>query len=116
MTLQVTDVNNCSSSVTLSELPADVSVEGVSISPATSYAFTDGSYNLAIPSENCENVNYTLVFDSLTDCGDCTFANQTLSLLAIPTLGQWGLIVLSLLCIILGAIFIRKRTIIENWI
>jgi hypothetical protein len=111
--MTVTDVSDCSSSLVLSNLPEDVSVDGGSINPNTSHTFFDGSYNLAIPSDNCADVASVMNITSFTDCGDCLIEFTLSESLVIPTLGQWGLILLSLACMVFGVLYLRKRIVQE---
>jgi hypothetical protein len=109
--MTVTDVSDCSSSLVLSNLPEDVSVDGSSINPETSHIFYDGSYDLAIPSDNCADVASVMNITSALDCGDCLIEFTLSESLPIPTMGQWGMILLSLVSMVFGVLYLKKRVV-----
>lgn len=109
VTLNVVAANDCSIDIEIYGLPDDVSVDGTDIMANEIAVYSGFSYNLSIPSDNCAPVNYSVSIESVSGCGECEFENLTLQLTpTIPTLSQWGLILLSLICLVFGVIYIRR--------
>jgi hypothetical protein len=118
VTFSVSGFSGCSGQVTILDLPDDVSVNGYSLNTPNYYWIQqDGDFDFSIPSDECVPVNYSLSF--ITAClqggqGNCVYPNLILAIPpTIPTLGQWGLIFLSLVSMVFGVLYLRKRIIQE---
>lgn len=117
VTLSVTGLDNaCSGSITINGLPEDVSVNGNPIiTEPFFYVPANGDFNFSIPSDGCAPVNYSVSFlTQVATLEMCEYSDLILAIPpTIPTLGQWGLILLSLTSMLFGVLYLRKRIIQE---
>ena len=110
VTATVTDGNTGSGSI---QFPTSVTVtdnmNNTDVTSNMSYEPDESPYSVQVPSDGCADVAFTIdLFGSNSSCQDLPGLLQVAPA-AIPTLGQWGLIVLSLLITVIGLVFIRKR-------